>query len=75
MAYQQGYFLVGYYNSNRGRGYSRDGCGYYNNRYNQGSKSEAKTLRLGRLRLEKSFFAKVREVKAGKNFLAKVRLG
>ena len=42
---------------------------------NQGSKSEAKTLRLGRLRLEKSFFAKVREVKAGKNFLAKVRLG
>ena len=41
----------------------------------QGSKSEAKTLRLGRLRLEKSFFAKVREVKAGKNFLAKVRLG
>ena len=41
----------------------------------QGSKSEAKTPRLGRLRLEKKFSAKVREVKAEKNFLAKVRLG
>jgi len=43
--------------------------------HEQGSKSEAKTPRLGRLRLEKKFSAKVREVKAEKNFLAKVRLG
>ena len=41
----------------------------------QGSKSEAKTPRLGRLRLEIFFSAKVREVKAGENLLSKVRLG
>ena len=45
------------------------------NRCNQGSKSEAKTPRLGRLRLEIFFSAKVREVKAGENLLSKVRLG
>jgi len=42
---------------------------------NQGSKSEAKTPRLGRLRLESFFLLRLREVKAGENLLSKVRLG
>ena len=47
----------------------------HQNRHDQGSKSEAKTPRLGRLRLGKFFSAEVREVKAGENLLSKVRLG
>jgi len=41
----------------------------------QRSKSEAKTPRLGRLRLENFFLLRLREVKAGENLLSKVRLG
>ena len=47
----------------------------HDDHHDQGSKSEAKTPRLGRLRLEIFFSAKVREVKAGENLLSKVRLG
>ncbi len=37
--------------------------------HTQGSKSEAKTQRLGRLRLEYFQSAKAREAKAGENFV------
>ncbi|CBY08725.1 unnamed protein product [Oikopleura dioica] len=41
---------------------------------NQGSKSEAKTQRLGRLRLEYFQSAKAREAKAGENFVGQGRI-